>query len=141
MSNDSPTFFRSRHARSRVFCDWFSAFWINLVDANPERHQSNLQSSRTPSVAALAHLGFWQTVDKAPYDQLQAQDGTRDFVSDLPGGEQDYWDACRSYMDVLYGRMLRPPKIKSDTFSTKRQPMPWCFHSWKRCTRMPNTLC
>jgi hypothetical protein len=55
---------------------------------------------------ALAHLGFWQTVDQAPYDQLQAQDGTRDFVADLPGGEQDYWDACRAYMDILYGRML-----------------------------------
>ena len=55
---------------------------------------------------ALAHLGFWNTVDKAPYDQIQAQDGTRDFVSDLPGGNQDYWDACRAYMDILYGRML-----------------------------------
>ena len=55
---------------------------------------------------ALAHLGFWNTVDKAPYDQLQAQDGTRDFVADLPNGEADYWDACRAYMDVLYGRML-----------------------------------
>lgn len=55
---------------------------------------------------ALAHLGFWQTVDQAPYDQLQAQDGTRDFVADLPAGDQDYWDACRAYMDILYGRML-----------------------------------
>jgi hypothetical protein len=55
---------------------------------------------------ALAHLGFWATVDKAPYDQLQAQDGSRAFVADLPGGESDYWDACRAYMDTLYGRML-----------------------------------
>ncbi len=55
---------------------------------------------------ALAHLGFWNTVDAAPYDQLQAQSGTRNFVADLPGGEADYFDACRAYMDVLYGRML-----------------------------------
>jgi hypothetical protein len=55
---------------------------------------------------ALAHLGFWATVDKAPFDQLQAQDGTRAFVADLPGGSADYWDACRAYMDTLYGRML-----------------------------------
>lgn len=55
---------------------------------------------------ALAHLGFWDRVDQAPYDQIQAQDGTRDFVTDLPGGEADYYDACRAYMDVLYGRML-----------------------------------
>ena len=56
---------------------------------------------------ALAHLGFWETVDKAPYDQLQAQQAIRTFVQDLPGGEQDYWDACRAYLDVLYGRMLQ----------------------------------
>ncbi len=55
---------------------------------------------------ALAHLGFWDRVDSAPYDQIQAQDGTRDFVSDLPGGEADYYDACRAYMDILYGRIL-----------------------------------
>ena len=55
---------------------------------------------------ALAHLGFWNRVDAAPYDQVQAQDGTRDFVADLPGGHADYYDACRAYMDILYGRML-----------------------------------
>ena len=54
----------------------------------------------------LAHLGFWETVDKAPYDQLQAQQATRAFVADLPRGEADYWDAARAYADVLYGRML-----------------------------------
>lgn len=68
---------------------------------------------------ALAHLGFWNTVDKAPYDQLQAQDGTRDFVSDLPGGEQDYWDACRAYMDILYGRMLSTSEGKEQYFLDK----------------------
>ena len=57
-------------------------------------------------VGPLAHLGFWDTVDKAPYDQLQAQDAARAFVRDMPAGEQDYWDACRAYLDVLYGRML-----------------------------------
>jgi len=56
---------------------------------------------------ALAHLGFWDTVEKAPYDQLQAQQAIRAYVQDLPGGEQDYWDACQAYLDVLYGRMLQ----------------------------------
>jgi hypothetical protein len=55
---------------------------------------------------ALAHLGFWDAVEKAPYDQLQAQQAIRAFVQDMPGGEQDYWDACKAYLDVLYGRML-----------------------------------
>ncbi len=55
---------------------------------------------------ALAHLGFWETVEKAPYDQLQAQQAIREFVSALPNGDADYWAACRAYLDVLYGRML-----------------------------------
>jgi hypothetical protein len=28
------------------------------------------------------------------------------FVDQLPNKEQDYWDACRAYCDVLYGRYL-----------------------------------
>jgi hypothetical protein len=54
----------------------------------------------------LAHLGFYDTVDAAPFDHLQAQQAAREFVADLPRGEQDYLDACRAYTDVLYGRML-----------------------------------
>lgn len=57
-------------------------------------------------LTALAHLGYWQSVDKAPYDQLQSQQATRDFVRDLPQGEEDYYAACRLYTDHLYGRML-----------------------------------
>jgi hypothetical protein len=54
----------------------------------------------------LAHLGFWETVDAAPFDHLQAAASIREFVRDLPRGELDYWDACRAYTDILYGRML-----------------------------------
>ncbi|MCK6555689.1 sulfotransferase [Candidatus Binatia bacterium] len=54
----------------------------------------------------LAHLGYYDTVDAAPYDHLQAAQSVREFVADLPGGESDYLDACRAYMDTLYGRML-----------------------------------
>lgn len=54
----------------------------------------------------LAHLGYYDTVDAAPFDQLQAQQTVREFVADLPGGEADYLDACRAYTDILYGRML-----------------------------------
>jgi hypothetical protein len=54
----------------------------------------------------LAHLGFYDRVDRAPYDQLQAAQATRGFVSELPGGEEDYLDACRAYCHTLYGRML-----------------------------------
>jgi len=54
----------------------------------------------------LAHLGFYDTVDAAPFDYLQAQQSVREFVADLPSGEEDYLDACRAYTDILYGRML-----------------------------------
>jgi Sulfotransferase family len=54
----------------------------------------------------LAHLGFYDTVDQAAFDHLQAQQAVREFVADLPRGEADYLDACRAYTDVLYGRML-----------------------------------
>jgi hypothetical protein len=54
----------------------------------------------------LAHLGYYETVDAAPFDHLRAADAARAFVADLPRGEQDYLDACRAYTDILYGRML-----------------------------------
>ncbi len=54
----------------------------------------------------LAHLGYYDTVDAAPFDHLQAGQAARDFVADLPRREGDYLDACRAYSDILYGRML-----------------------------------
>lgn len=54
----------------------------------------------------LAHLGYYDTVDAASFDHLQAAQAVREFVAELPGGEQDYLDACRAYTDILYGRML-----------------------------------
>ena len=60
----------------------------------------------------LAHLGYFDNVDKAPYDHVLAAESTRQFVEDLPAGEQDYVDALRAYTDLLYERMLstRPGK-------------------------------
>ncbi len=54
----------------------------------------------------LAHLGYFANVDKAPFDHVLAAESTKEFVADLPGGEQDYIDACRAYSDLLYSRML-----------------------------------
>lgn len=54
----------------------------------------------------LAHLGFYEKVEKAPYDAVLAAESIRQFVEDLPGGEQDYIDACRAYTDTLYSRAL-----------------------------------
>lgn len=54
----------------------------------------------------LAHLGYFETVDVAPFDQHQAAQAMRELVADLPRGEADYLDACRAYVDILYGRLL-----------------------------------
>ncbi len=54
----------------------------------------------------LAHLGYFDNVDAAPFDHLQAAQAVREFVADLPRGKADYLDACRAYADTLYGRML-----------------------------------
>lgn len=54
----------------------------------------------------LAHLGYFDTVDAAPFDHLQAAQAAKELVAELPRAEEDYLDACRAYVDVLYGRLL-----------------------------------
>ncbi len=54
----------------------------------------------------LAHLGYYHSVEKAPYDHLRGAEAIRGFVDQLPGREKDYLDACRAYTDLLYSRRL-----------------------------------
>lgn len=54
----------------------------------------------------LAHLGYHERVDRAPYDPVITQIGLREFVGALPGGEADYLEALRRATDHLYGRAL-----------------------------------
>lgn len=54
----------------------------------------------------LAYLGYHDTVDKAPFDHINASEAIREFVSGLPRGEEDYLEALRGYTDAMYGRML-----------------------------------
>jgi hypothetical protein len=68
----------------------------SLIYGRPEPHL----------LTPLAHLGYYAKVDKAPYDAVLAAEAAREFVADLPHGEQDYIDACRAYCDTLYLRML-----------------------------------
>ncbi len=56
----------------------------------------------------LAHLGFYRTVDKAPFDHINAAEANRELVTHLPRGEDDYLDACRAYADTVYQRLLEP---------------------------------
>jgi hypothetical protein len=54
----------------------------------------------------LAYLGFHDTVEKAPYDHINAAKAIREYVDALPRGEADYLDALRAYTDTLYSRIL-----------------------------------
>lgn len=57
-------------------------------------------------ITPMAYLGYYQHVDKAPYDHINAAEAIRAFVSSLPRQEDDYLDALRAYSKTLYGRAL-----------------------------------
>jgi hypothetical protein len=61
-------------------------------------------------ITPLAHLGYYYNVDKAPYDHINAALAISEYIDDLPDKEEDYLDALRGYLDVLYGRMLAKSK-------------------------------
>ena len=77
-----------------------------MLERMLESHSMILGGPEPHLLTPLAHLGVWDKVDKAPYDHVLAADAQKLFVGKLPGGEQDYWDACRAYCDTLYGRYL-----------------------------------
>lgn len=72
-------------------------------------------------LAPLAHLGYYDTVDAAPFDHLQAARAVKDLVADLPGGEDDYLAACRAYVDLIYGRLLAA-KGRGKTYFLDKTP-------------------
>ena len=54
----------------------------------------------------LAHLGYYESVDQAPYDPVIARAGIREVVADLPMGESDYLASLRAYTDSIYQKLL-----------------------------------
>ncbi len=61
-------------------------------------------------ITPLAHLGYFASVQKAPYDPLNVQQAIAEVVGELPRGEAQYLDALRAYADAMYaGLMERAP--------------------------------
>ncbi len=58
-------------------------------------------------ITPLVYLGYFDRVDRAPYDHINAAEAMRLFVSHLPKQEEDYLDALRAYANTLYARMLQ----------------------------------
>jgi len=53
-------------------------------------------------ITPLAHLGYFESVDEAPYDPIITRQASRALVAALPGGEAQYLDALRAYTDSVY---------------------------------------
>src|SRR5262245_65238313 len=62
-------------------------------------------------ITPLAHLGYFGKVDKAPYDQNNAEQAIREIVAEIPQHETGYLDALRAYTDSMYAQMMQlaPP--------------------------------
>lgn len=56
----------------------------------------------------LAHLGYYEKVEAAPYDAIISQRGIREIVPKLPRGEEDYLESLRAYTDAIYRKLLEP---------------------------------
>jgi hypothetical protein len=69
-------------------------------------HSQIYERAEPHLITPIAHLGYWASVQKAPYDVINVQQAIREIVADLPRGEADYLDALRAYTDTLYQRML-----------------------------------
>jgi hypothetical protein len=81
-----------------------STLLARMLGAHPAIHAPAEPHLLTP----LAHLGFYETVERAPFDPIISQDGIRELVAQLPGGESDYLAALRAYTDRLYAGLLEP---------------------------------
>ena len=68
----------------------------SAVHTHPEPH----------ILTPLAFQGYFYRIEKAAYNHTVAANALREFVEELPKGEEDYLDACREYCRVLYGRAI-----------------------------------
>ena len=57
-------------------------------------------------ITPLAHLGYFASVERAPYDPVITREAARALVATLPRGETDYLDAMRACSDTLYARLI-----------------------------------
>lgn len=53
-------------------------------------------------ITPIAHLGYYDGVETAPYDPIITRAAARALVAALPGGEAEYLSALRAYTDAIY---------------------------------------
>ena len=69
-------------------------------------HSQVLGRAEPHLITPIAHLGYFGTVQKAPYDQINVEQAIKEVVAELPRGEAGYLDALRSYTDSIYEQIL-----------------------------------
>jgi len=57
-------------------------------------------------ITPIAHLGYFESVEEAPYDPVITRQAARALVAALPGGEEAYLGALRAYSDAIYRGLL-----------------------------------
>lgn len=53
-------------------------------------------------ITPMAHLGYFESVEKAPYDPVITRTAARALVAAMPGGEEAYLESLRAYSDSVY---------------------------------------
>jgi hypothetical protein len=69
-------------------------------------HSAVLAPPEPHLLTPLAHLGYYENVEKAAYDPVITRGAMHELVGNLPRGEDDYLDAMRACTDHLYARLL-----------------------------------
>lgn len=57
-------------------------------------------------ITPIAHLGWFASVQKAPYDPFNVEQAIKEVVAEIPRGEAGYLDALRAYTDSIYGQLM-----------------------------------
>jgi hypothetical protein len=57
-------------------------------------------------ITPIAHLGYYDTVEQAPYDPVITRAAARALVRHLPRGEAQYLEALRAYTDAIYAGLF-----------------------------------
>lgn len=69
-------------------------------------HSGVLAPEEPHLITPIAHLGYFASVEAAPYDPVITRQAARALVAGLPGGEAEYLTALRGYTDAIYRGLL-----------------------------------
>jgi len=73
-------------------------------------------------ITPIAFLGYYASVDHAAYDPVIVRQAARHLVASLPGGEQTYLEALRSYPDAIYRALLEGEKAAGSSLLLDKTP-------------------